>query len=124
VERLVLDRDTLHYKEQVSLKYAELVYNGQWFSKLRESLDSFVNATQENVTGTATLKLYKGGIYPAGSSSPKSLYLHDLASFTDTDFYDQKDARGFIRIFGLPMKVAGIVERRKISPEKRKGRKD
>jgi argininosuccinate synthase len=120
VERLVLDRDTLHYKEQVSLKYAELVYNGQWFSKLRESLDSFVNATQENVTGASTLKLYKGGIYPAGSSSPKSLYLHDLASFTDTDFYDQKDARGFIRIFGLPMKVAGIVERRKSSPQKGK----
>ncbi len=113
LERLVLDRETLHYKEMVSLKYADLVYNGQWFSKLRESLDAFVDATQENVTGSVTLKLYKGGIYPAGSSAPQSLYLHDLASFTDTDFYDQKDARGFIRIFGLPMKVAGIVERRK-----------
>jgi argininosuccinate synthase len=113
LERLVLDRDTLHYKETIALRYAELVYFGQWFSKLRESLDAFVNATQENVTGTARLKLYKGGIYPAGSKAPKSLYLSDLASFTDTDFYDQKDARGFIRIFGLPMKVAGIVERRK-----------
>ncbi len=113
LERLVLDRETLHYKEMVSLKYAELVYNGQWFSKLRNSLDAFVDATQENVTGSVTLKLYKGAIYPAGSSAPRSLYLHDLASFTDTDFYDQKDARGFIRIFGLPMKVAGIVERRK-----------
>jgi argininosuccinate synthase len=113
LERLVLDRDTLHYKEMVSLKYAELVYYGQWFSALRESLDAFVNETQKNVTGTVTLKLYKGNIYPAGSSSPKSLYLNDLASFTDTDFYDQKDARGFIRIFGLPMKVAGIVERKK-----------
>jgi argininosuccinate synthase len=113
LERLVLDRETLHYKEMVSLKYAELVYYGQWFSKLRESLDAFVDASQENVTGTVKLKLYKGNIYPAGSTSPKSLYLHDLASFTDTDFYDQKDARGFIRIFGLPMKVAGIVERRK-----------
>ena len=112
LERLVLDRETLHYKEMVGLKYAELVYYGQWFSKLRESLDAFVNATQENVTGTVKLKLYKGNIYPAGAWSPYSLYLHDLASFTDTDFYDQKDARGFIRIFGLPMKVAGIVERK------------
>jgi argininosuccinate synthase len=97
----------------ISLKYADLVYNGQWFSKLRESLDAFVDETQKNVSGTVTLKLYKGNIYPAGASSPKSLYLNDLASFTDTDFYDQKDARGFIRIFGLPMKVAGIVERKK-----------
>jgi argininosuccinate synthase len=113
LERLVLDRETLHYKEMISLKYADLVYNGQWFSKLRESLDAFVNETQLNVTGTVKLKLYKGGIYPAGATSPKSLYLSDLASFTDTDFYDQKDARGFIRIFGLPMKVAGIVERGK-----------
>ena len=112
LERLVLDRETLHYKEMVGLKYAELVYYGQWFSKLRESLDAFVNATQENVTGTVKLKLYKGNIYPAGAWSPYSLYLHDLASFTDTDFYDQKDARGFIRIFGLPMKVAGMVERK------------
>jgi|WetSurMetagenome_2_1015567.scaffolds.fasta_scaffold00234_18 argininosuccinate synthase len=122
LERLVLDRDTLHYKEAVALRYAELVYNGQWFSKLRESLDAFVGSTQENVTGTVRLKLYKGGIYPAGAKSPHSLYLHDLASFTDTDFYDQKDARGFIRIYGLPMKVAGIVERRKGSPQRRKGR--
>jgi argininosuccinate synthase len=113
IERLVLDRETLHYKEMVGLKYADLVYNGQWFSKLRESLDAFVNETQKNVSGTAKLKLFKGNIYPAGSIAPKSLYLHDLASFTDTDFYDQKDAKGFIRIFGLPMKVAGIVERGK-----------
>jgi argininosuccinate synthase len=113
LERLVLDRDTLHYKEMISLRYAELVYNGQWFSKLRSSLDAFVNETQENVTGSVKLKLYKGNVYPAGSSAPKSLYLNDLASFTDTDFYDQKDARGFIRLFGLPMKVAGIVERKR-----------
>jgi len=113
IERLVLDRDTLHYKEVLSLKYAELVYNGQWFSKLRESLDAFVNETQKNVSGTSKLKLYKGNIYPAGSMSPYSLYLNDLASFTDTNFYDQKDATGFIRIYGLPMKVSGIVERKK-----------
>jgi argininosuccinate synthase len=113
LERLVLDRETLHYKEMIALKYADLVYNGQWFSVLRRSLDAFVDETQKNVTGSVTLKLYKGGIYPAGSKAPKSLYLSDLASFTDTDFYDQKDARGFIRIFGLPMKVAGIVERQK-----------
>ena len=74
LERLVLDRDTLHYKETVALRYAELVYYGQWFSKLRESLDAFVNETQQNVTGAVRLKLYKGGIYPAGSKAPKSLY--------------------------------------------------
>jgi len=113
LERLVLDRETLHYKEMVALKYADLVYNGQWFSKLRQSLDAFVDETQTNVSGDVKLKLFKGNIYPAGATSPKSLYLSDLASFTDTDFYDQKDARGFIRIFGLPMKVAGIVDRKK-----------
>jgi argininosuccinate synthase len=113
LERLVLDRETMHYKEIVALKYADIVYNGQWFSKLRLSLDAFVDETQKTVSGTVKLKLYKGTIYPAGATSPKSLYLSDLASFTDTDFYDQKDARGFIRIFGLPMKVAGIVDRKK-----------
>ena len=112
IERLVLDRDTLHYKEMLAIRYAELVYNGQWFSTLREALDGFVHITQRNVTGVSTLKLYKGNIRPAGAKAEKSMYLQDLASFTDTDFYDQKDASGFIRLFGLPMKVAGIVERK------------
>jgi argininosuccinate synthase len=113
LERLVLDRETYHQKEMLAIRYAELVYNGQWFSTLREALDGFVDVTQKNVTGTSRLRLYKGNVRPAGSKAGKSLYLEDLASFTDSDFYDQKDARGFIRIFGLPMKVAGLVERKK-----------
>jgi argininosuccinate synthase len=113
LERLVLDRETLHCKEMLAIRYAELVYNGQWFSSLRAALDAFVNVTQGNVTGTSRLKLYKGNVRPAGSRAEKSLYIQDLASFTDTDFYDQKDATGFIKLFGLPMKVAGLVERKK-----------
>jgi argininosuccinate synthase len=113
IERLVLDRDTMHLKESLAIRYAELVYYGQWFSTVRRALDAFVNITQENVTGSARLKLYKGNVIPAGSWADKSLYLEDLASFTDTPLYDQKDASGFIRLFGLPMKVAGLVERKK-----------
>ncbi len=113
LERLVLDRDTSHFKEIISSRYAELVYFGQWFSALREALDAFVDVTQKNVTGTVKLKLYKGNIIPAGTKAPKSLYLEDLASFTDTELYNQKDATGFIKLFGLPMKVAGLVERKK-----------
>jgi argininosuccinate synthase len=113
LERLVLDRETLHCKEMLAIRYAELVYNGQWFSALRAALDAFVNVTQRNVTGTSRLKLYKGNVRPSGSRAEKSLYIQDLASFTDTDFYDQKDATGFIKLFGLPMKVAGLVERKK-----------
>jgi argininosuccinate synthase len=113
LERLVLDRETLHCKETLAIRYAELVYNGQWFSTLRAALDAFVNVTQRNVTGTSRLKLYKGNVRPAGCKADKSLYIQDLASFTDTDFYDQKDATGFIKLFGLPMKVAGLVERKK-----------
>jgi argininosuccinate synthase len=112
LERLVLDRDTMHFKESLALRYAELVYYGQWFSALREALDAFVMVTQKNVTGTVRLKLYKGNVSPAGARADKSLYLRDLASFTDSGLYDQKDATGFIKIFGLPMKVAGIVERK------------
>jgi argininosuccinate synthase len=113
LERLVLDRETMHLKETLAIKYAELVYYGQWFSTVREALDAFVNVTQANVIGTVRLKLYKGNVIPAGSWADKSLYLEDLASFTDSPLYDQKDAVGFIRLFGLPMKVAGLVERKK-----------
>jgi argininosuccinate synthase len=112
LERLVLDRDTSHYKEMLAIKYAELVYDGKWFSTLRQALDGFIDVTQKNVTGTVKMKLYKGSIVAAGSKAEASLYLEDLASFTDTNFYDQKDATGFIRLFGLPMKVAGLVERK------------
>jgi argininosuccinate synthase len=113
LERLVLDRDTMHLKETLAIRYAELVYYGQWFSTVRSALDAFVAVTQQNVTGTVRLKLYKGNVIPAGSWADKSLYLEDLASFTDTPLYDQKDAVGFIRLFGLPMKVAGMVERKR-----------
>jgi len=109
LERLTLDRDTSHYKEVLGIRYAQLVYDGQWFSALREAIDGFVEVTQRNVTGTVRLKLYKGNIVPAGAKAEKSLYIEDLASFTDTEFYDQKDATGFIKLFGLPMKVSGIV---------------
>lgn len=112
LELLVLDRDTLHYKEQLALKYAELVYDGKWFTPLRDALDAFVEVTQQDVTGKVRLKLYKGNVVPAGSWANKSLYLMDLASFSDTPLYDQKDATGFIRLFGLPMKVRSLVNKK------------
>ncbi len=112
LESLTMERETMHYKQQVALKYAELVYYGQWFSPLREALDAFVNVTQRSVTGDVRVKLFKGRCTPAGMKSPHSLYQADLASFTMGAEYDQIDARGFIRLFGLPMKVAGAVARR------------
>ncbi len=113
LERLVLDRETLHYKEQVALKYADLVYDGRWFTPLRKALDAFVDSTQVNVTGKVKLKLYKGNVVPAGAKADQSLYLHDLASFTDSELYNQKDATGFIRLFGLPLKVQALVNGKK-----------
>ena len=102
LESLCLDRDLLHYKQEVSLKYAELVYYGLWFTPLRESLDAFINSTQQNVTGLVKLGLYKGNVNTLSRKSPFSLYRTDIASFTMGDSYDQKDAEGFIRILGLP----------------------
>ncbi len=111
LESITLDRETMHFKQHVALKYAEMVYYGQWFCRLREALDEFVNATQRTVTGTVRLRLYKGKCTLAGVKSPQSLYRHDLASFKMGAEYDSTDATGFIRLFGLPMKVAGIVDR-------------
>jgi len=105
VEMLCLDRETLHYKQQVALRYADLIYEGKWFTPLREALDSFVDKTQEPVSGTVRLKLYKGHCRLAGVTSPNSLYAADLASFTMGTEYDITDAIGFIRLTGLPMKV-------------------
>ena len=119
LESLTLDRETLHYKQQVALKYAELVYYGQWFSKLREAMDAFVNVTQRNVTGTVRLKLFKGRCTPAGVKSPKSQYRTDLASFKMGAEYDPTDATGFIRLFGLQMKVAGVVDSGKTKHKKK-----
>jgi len=113
LETLTLDRETLHYKQQVALKYAEMVYYGQWFCQLRHALDAFVDVTQQNVTGTVKMKLYKGRCTPAGIKSPKSLYSTKLASFKMGDEYNPTDATGFIRLFGLQMKVAGIVNKNK-----------
>jgi argininosuccinate synthase len=102
LEALCLDRDLMHYKQHVGLKYAELVYFGLWFTPLREALDAFVESTQKNVTGTVALSLYKGNISVASRKSDYSLYRTDLSSFAMGDSYDQKDAAGFIRILGLP----------------------
>ena len=113
LERLCLDKETLHYKELLSKKYAEIVYNGTWFTPLREALDAFVNVTQETVTGVIRLKLYKGNIVLAGSKSEYSLYSEEIASFADTELYNQKDANGFIRLFGLPLKVRAMLRDKK-----------
>jgi len=113
LETLTLDRETAHYKSQASLRYAELIYNGQWFSTLRRAMDAFFDATQQNVTGKARLKLYKGNCVIAGVTSPNSLYSTELASFEMGAEYESTDATGFIRLFGLPMKVAAAIQKRK-----------
>ncbi len=110
LESLTLDRETLHYKDIVAARYAELVYNGQWFTPLRLALDAFVNSTQARVCGTVRLKLYKGNIIAAGKKSPFSLYREDLATFSEDAVYNQKDAEGFINLFGLPGKVEALLE--------------
>ena len=108
LESLILDRETLHYKQVIAVKYAELAYNGLWFTPLREALDAFVNSTQGPVTGTVRLKLYKGNIISAGRKSPFSLYREDFATFGQEDVYDQSHAEGFIRLYGLSMKVRAL----------------
>ena len=108
LESLVLDKETIQFKDLVGLKYAELVYNGMWFSPLREALDAFVDSTQGPVTGAVRLKLYKGNIIPVGRKSPFSLYREDFATFGQEDVYDQSDAEGFIRLFGLPLQVRAL----------------
>ena len=113
LESLTLDRETMHYKQQISLKYADLVYYGLWFSQLRVALDAFIDVTQRNVTGEVKLKLFKGRCSPAGTKSPNSLYRTDLASFKMGAEYDPTDATGFIRLFGLPMKVAAAIKKKK-----------
>ena len=105
LETLCLDRDTLHYKELVASRYAELVYFGQWFTPLREALAAFVTQTQAHVTGEVTLKLYKGNLINAGVTSPFSLYSEEIATFGQDQVYDQKNAEGFITLFGLPIAV-------------------
>jgi argininosuccinate synthase len=110
IESLVLDARTLHFKEILSHTYADHIYYGLWFSQLRVALDGFIEKTQEHCTGTVKLKLYKGNVIVAGRKSPYSLYREDYATFGKDDVYDQKDAKGFINCFGLPMKVQAMLE--------------
>ena len=112
LETICLDKMTMHEKQKLSITFAELVYNGQWFTPLREALSAFVDKTQETVTGTVKLKLYKGNMINAGVWSPYSLYSEDLASFGESD-YDQTDSAGFINLYGLPIKVQAIVNSKK-----------
>ncbi|NLP37129.1 MAG: argininosuccinate synthase [Firmicutes bacterium] len=109
LETLTLDRETMHFKEMIAIKYGELVYNGQWYTPLREAIDAFVDSTQRTVTGTVLLKLYKGNIIVAGRQSPYSLYREDLATFGADEVYNQRDAEGFINLFGLPLQVRGLL---------------
>jgi argininosuccinate synthase len=110
LEQLTLDKETAHYKEAVALKFAEIVYNGQWYTPLREALSAFVDSTQESVTGEVTLKLYKGNIIDAGVKSPNSLYIEEIVTFGEESDYDQMDSQGFINLFGLPIKVRAKVQ--------------
>lgn len=105
LEMLCLDKATVHYKELVAQKFSEIVYDGQWYTPLREALSAFVTETQKTVTGDVKLKLYKGNIIPAGTTSPYSLYSEELATFGEDGIYDQKDSAGFINLFGLPVTV-------------------
>jgi len=111
LEMLCLDRQTLHYKQQVALQYAELIYDGKWFTPLRHAIDAFVDSTQQYVTGTVRLRLYKGNCTLAGVKSPYSLYSSSIASFTMGQEYDSTDATGFIRLLGLPMKIRALQKR-------------
>ena len=113
LESLTLDKDTMHEKEKLSIVFADLIYNGKWYSPLREALSAFVDKTQEYVTGTVKLKLYKGNIIPAGMTSPYTLYSEELATFDESD-YDQKDSAGFINLWGLPTTVQALREQGKL----------
>ena len=114
LESITLDRDTQHYKQQIAIKFGELVYNGQWFTPLREALSAFVDKTQETVSGDVKLKLYKGNIINAGVTSPNSLYSETIASFgEDGGAYNQKDSAGFINLYGLPIKVKAMLDAQK-----------
>ncbi|HSN58915.1 MAG TPA: argininosuccinate synthase [Clostridiaceae bacterium] len=112
LERLTIDKNTFHFKQQVAIKYGELVYDGLWFTPLKEALDAFVDATQQNVTGTVKLKLYKGNVMVAGVDTPYALYDESISSFGASELYSHKDSEGFINLFGLPSKIAAMVKNR------------
>lgn len=115
LESITLDRATFQYKQQVAIKFAQLVYDGNWYIPLREALSAFVDSTQKTVTGTVRLKLYKGNCIPAGVKSPYSLYSEEFATFGEDSVYNQKDAEGFINLFGLPLTIRALMN------DKRKG---
>jgi argininosuccinate synthase len=117
VERLVLDRNTLHFKQSVSVRYAQLIYDGLWFSTLRQALAAFVDYTEQEVTGEVRVRLYKGRAEAVGRRSPRSLYRQDLATFGEGMAYDHQDAEGFIRLFGLPERVRALTRDRTTKPE-------
>ncbi len=108
LEELVLDRATYEVKKEMADKLAQIVYEGKWFTPLREAVQAFIESTQQDVTGEVKFKLYKGNIIKAGTTSPYSLYSESLASFTTGDLYDHHDADGFINLFGLPLKVRAL----------------
>ena len=114
LESICLDKATQHYKQIIGIKYGEMVYDGQWFTPLREALDAFVAKTQETVTGDVKLSTYKGNVMNAGITSPHSLYSEDIATFGEDDCYDQMDSQGFINLFGLPIKVKALLDQKKL----------
>ena len=113
LEYLCLDRDTQAFKRSAAIKFAELVYDGKWFTPLREALSAMVDSMEETVTGEVRVKLYKGSVTPAGAKSPYSLYNEEIASFGDShELYSHKDAEGFINLFGLPLKVRAMMQKK------------
>ena len=113
LETICLDKETQHYKQQIALKFADIVYNGQWYTPLREALSAFVDSTQETVSGDVRLKLYKGNIINAGVTSPYTLYDEEVATFGEDDVYNQMDSQGFINLFGLPIKVKALLDEKR-----------
>ncbi len=113
IEAIALDKETQHLKDKLSLEYATLVYNGLWFTKKRQALDAFINETQKNVSGTVKVKLYKGHCIAVGRKSAKSLYNPEIATFDASDLYDQKDASGFLNIYGLPLRIEATLNKDK-----------
>lgn len=113
LESVTLEKNTMHYKQLISIKYSELIYEGLWYTTLKESLDAFIDKTQENVTGSVKVKLYKGNIKPAGIFTENALYDEGISSFGASEMYDHKDSAGFIKIFGLPQKIAALKKLKK-----------
>ena len=118
LEQICLDKATQHYKQKMALEFADIVYNGQWYTPLREALSAFVDKTQETVTGVVTMKLYKGNILDAGMTSPYTLYSEDMATFGEDEVYNQMDSQGFINLFGLPIKIKAMLDEQRNGDKK------